>query len=388
LHAIAVADTLSTTVMCAPAMARVYGTGGLRLRTSKRHPDGEYWLRYHVAGRPRTENAHFCECHHKRAQARAERLLAQRIGEAAAGLLPSPRAQRTLVEDLAEAMFKARRVDLFRKIPESLPTPTREWRKARAEKVLKETRARWNNHLAPVLSHRKAVLVTKQDLDEYIAARLDAGARNSTVNREMEMLRHAYRLGYEQRPRLVTDVPPFPAPLPEAARAGYIEDKAFNKLLGAIPDAGLRAMVMCAYRLGFRKAELQNLLVMQLADGWLRLFKGATKNGKARSVKLPDDIQVVVARCAKGKAPEAYLFTWSNGDQILDFRAAWKKATAAAGVPSLMFHDLRRSAVRRGLRRGVPVPALMKVTGHLTRQIFDEYDVTGESDLAEAAKVL
>jgi len=95
-----------------------------------------------------------------------------------------------------------------------------------------------------------------------------------------------------------------------------------------------------------------------------------------------------VTRCAKGKAPNAYLFTWSNGDQILDFRASWKEATAAAGAPGLMFHDLRRSAVRRGLGRGVPVPALMKVTGHLTRQIFGEYDVTGESDLTEAAKVL
>ena len=42
--------------------------------------------------------------------------------------------------------------------------------------------------------------------------------------------------------------------------------------------------------LGFRKSELQNLLCLQLVDGWLRLFAGATKNGKARTVKLPDDV--------------------------------------------------------------------------------------------------
>ncbi len=40
-----------------------YGTGNLWLRKSKRHSDGEYWLRYRdAAGRQRTENSKFCVC--------------------------------------------------------------------------------------------------------------------------------------------------------------------------------------------------------------------------------------------------------------------------------------------------------------------------------------
>jgi hypothetical protein len=66
-------------------------------------------------------------------------------------------------------------------------------------------------------------------------------------------------------------------------------------------EPGLRALLLCAHRLGHRKSELQNLLVMQVADGWLRVFAGATKNGKARSVKLPADVVAVLAACAKGK---------------------------------------------------------------------------------------
>jgi hypothetical protein len=53
-------------------------------------------------------------------------------------------------------------------------------------------------------------------------------------------------------------------------------------------------MVLTAYWLGFRKSELQNILVMQLNAGWLRLFAGATKNGKARAVALPDDVGAVL----------------------------------------------------------------------------------------------
>ena len=147
-------------------------------------------------------------------------------------------------------------------------------------------------------------------------------------------------------------------------------------------------MVLTAFRLGFRKSELQNLLCLQLAEGWLRLFAGATKNGKARAVKLPSDVNEALTGCAKGKAPDDFLFTWPDGSAIKDFRGAWAKATKAAGVPKLIFHDLRRSAVRRIRRKGVPTSTGMLITGHLTRLVFDEYDAANAEDVAEAAQIL
>jgi hypothetical protein len=93
---------------------RVYGTGNLWLRKSKRHPKGEYWLRYRDStGRQRTENTHFCECCDKRAEAKATGLLAQRIGEVKIGMLPSPKASRALVEDLAQSPLKAKSIGML-----------------------------------------------------------------------------------------------------------------------------------------------------------------------------------------------------------------------------------------------------------------------------------
>lgn len=315
-------------------------------------------------------------------------MLAQRIGQTEAGTLPSSRSKRTLVEDLGAALFKLKRTEILRKIPENLPEPTRLWREQRAGKVIEGMEQRWNKHVAPVFGHRRAALVTKDDLEAYLAARLKAGARFSTVNRELQLLRRAYRLGYEQRPRLVPDVPPFPTRLPETPRAGFIEEAGFEKLHAAIKEPGLRALCLTAYRLGFRKSELQNILVMQLDAGWLRLFAGATKNGKARAVALPDDVRTVLEGCAAGKQADSYLFTWPNGDPILDFRSAWAKATKDAKLPGLLFHDLRRSAVRRMRQKGVPTAVAMRITGHLTRQVFDNYDAAHDSDIADAAKVL
>jgi integrase len=370
-------------------MARTYGTGNLWLRKSQRHPDGEWWLRYRDAsGRQRTENSKFCECHDGRAETNAERLLSKRIGEVQSGTLPSPRANRTLVSDLAESLFKVQRAALLRKIPENLPAPTHEWRVLQAEAHVKHQKARWKKHLAPVFGDRKAALVTAADLTDYQAARIDAKARHATVNRELQLLRRAFRLGFEAHPRLVQDVPKFPPRMVERPRQGFIEDETFDKLHAAIAEPGVGAMVLVAYRLGFRKSELQNILVMQYADAWLRLFAGATKNSEARAVALPDDVNDAVAKCAAGKAPDAYLFTWSDGSRIKNFRTTWAKATAAAGVPELIFHDLRRSAVRRMRQRGVPTATAMRITGHRTRMVFDDYDAANAADVAQAAKLL
>jgi integrase len=87
-----------------------------------------------------------------------------------------------------------------------------------------------------------------------------------------------------------------------------------------------------------------------------------------------------------GKQPEEHVFTWASGKPILDFRTAWAKACKDAGVVGLRFHDLRRSATRNIIRKGVAATVAIKITGHLTRAVFDPYDVTADQDLLNAAE--
>lgn len=120
--------------------------------------------------------------------------------------------------------------------------------------------------------------------------------------------------------------------------------------------------------------------------GWIVLFAGATKNSRARKVPMPAEVREAVEACCVGKQPEGHVFTWSNRKPILDFRAAWVKACKEAGVAGLRFHDLRRSATRNIIRKGVAATVAMRITGRLTRAVFDAYDVTADQDLLNAAE--
>src|SRR6185312_2863162 len=80
-----------------------------------------------------------------------------------------------------------------------------------------------------------------------------------------------------------------------------------------------------------------------------------------------------------------YLFQYL-GKQLRTNRTAWENAREAAGVPEILFHDMRRSAVRNMERAGIPRSEARQVSGHKTESIYIRYDIASEKGAIEVGQ--
>src|SRR5581483_3631209 len=71
-----------------------------------------------------------------------------------------------------------------------------------------------------------------------------------------------------------------------------------------------------------------------------------------------------------------------------EFRRSWQKACEAAEVPTLKFHDLRRTAVRNMRRAGVSQVVRMRISGHRTDSMERRYNIVDVEDMKNAKALM
>ena len=103
---------------------------------------------------------------------------------------------------------------------------------------------------------------------------------------------------------------------------------------------------------------------------------------------MTDKMHQLLAALVEGKEPDGYVFTRPNGKPVRDFRDRWDKACAAAGVPDLLFHDLRRTAARRLRNSGLSEQMIMRIGGWKTTSVFHRYAIVNRQDMAAAMRQL
>lgn len=252
------------------------------------------------------------------------------------------------------------------------------------------------------------------------------GWSDATRNRYKAALSLAYNLGIRHGKVSVNPARIVPARPERNVRQGFIDDRQYSKLAQACSALWLRAMLALGYTFGWRAGELVKLRVGQvdIMARTVRLEPGTTKNREGRTIKLTDECFELVKTCALGKGQGDFLFTYEDGQPVRAYRYFWEQlcarvglgrfvcgsckapglATTAAGRPcpacrkagrsgvyayqGLLFHDLRRSAVRNLERGGVPRSVAMKITGHKTEATYRRYAIVSESDLTAAVEKL
>lgn len=123
-----------------------------------------------------------------------------------------------------------------------------------------------------------------------------------------------------------------------------------------------------------------------------------SKNGQARALALEGELLAIAKRQRARGVGSAFVFH-RCGKPIHPsvFKKQWAKACIDAGLGSRdergyyhgkIFHDFRRTAARNLVRKGVPERVAMTITGHLTRSVFERYNIVSDGDLREAARKL
>lgn len=109
---------------------------------------------------------------------------------------------------------------------------------------------------------------------------------------------------------------------------------------------------------------------------------------KLRSLVADGQLPVVQADCVHGKYADDFVFTREDRKPVRVFRKSWRNVCTRAGVPRLLFHDLRRTAARDLRRAGVAENVIMQIGGWRTRSVFDRYAIITENDIADAVRKL
>ncbi len=363
----------------------------MRSRNRRQRGTGTLW-------QPRGSAVWWCAFYHRRKrhvlstgernQQKAKEFLNNRLAEVRTGLR-DPNADRLLVDDLVDALLLKYRND--------------------GNASLDDDERRWELRLKPFFGRTKVGEATTELLRQYVAERrkqpfkksehsVGTAPRNATINRELALLRASFHLARKSTPPMVTTVPFFPM-LDESdnVRKGFLNDQEVQRFADACSAVGglwLRGLFEIGVAYGWRISEPRGLRVRQIDFAAREINLEKSKNGDGRTVPiLYDNLLHLLKACCEGKQPNELVFTRTGGSGIgkgvqpvRTFYKLWRKVTEEAGLPGLLYHDLRRTAIRNMRRLGIPESVAMKISGHRTRSVFDRYDIVNANDLKEAVR--
>jgi len=321
-----------------------------------------WWIQYYRRGEL------FRESSRSELKTVASSLLKKREGDIVDGRLPSLQAEKTVFEDLVR--FYLQDLEINRK--NAL---------VRARSTV--------SHLAKSFAGLKATEITSSRINEYILKRKKQKAANGTINRELGSLKRMFRLATQQTPPAVPYTPAIPHLQEDNIRKGFFTEEEYWVMRGALPDY-LKIPFIIGYWTGMRAGEILNLRweLVNLEEGWLRLEPGTTKSGRGRIVPLVKEVQETLTQWRRKTLLRYPACPWVchyRGERLKRIaKRTWRQSCDRVGLSGKLFHDLRRTAVRKMVRSGISERVAMEISGHRTRSVFDRYNIVSENDLFDA----
>lgn len=266
-------------------------------------------------------------------------------------------------------------------------------------------------NIRPFFGSKRVARLQTVDFEQYRAMRTEK-VSNVTVDHDFTYLKSALLLEYKKTPSRVARVPHIQKSGEDNVRRGFLEFDGYEKVLAQLP-LSLKSVFVVGYHIGNRKGALLGLEWPQIdfENGVIRFIRLQNRKPVPVAAPIYGDMQEWLRRQKAFRDehfPESrFVFFWYPADseigptskkghggrrnepatQIKSFYDSWRAAVASAGFPDLLFHDLRRSAVRNMVEKiGMSEKRAMEISGHKTRSCFERYHIVSLADIQESGQ--
>ena len=233
-----------------------------------------------------------------------------------------------------------------------------------------------------LLSHFKDCKIRDiqpSDVEDYKRVRCEVRKKNgtplavSTVNRELTCLKAMFNRLIRDR-KIDFNPAQYVKKFNEESlqRDLILSSEEYERFLAAA-SADTREIIEVAFRTAMRRKELLGLTWEQvdLKGGYINLAAKDTKTNHKRVIPLDNRVmQILKGRIRRIGCP--YVFH-KNGKKLGSIKTAFNAACRRAEIEDFRLHDVRHMAITRLVKAKLPESAIMLISGHRTRKVFDRY---------------
>lgn len=225
--------------------------------------------------------------------------------------------------------------------------------------------------------------VNRECLAAFVRVRRAGGAKNSTINEGLSILRNilnsAQTWGWLDRPPRHQRLP-----VPERRVRWLTRDEADRLIAHAAPH--LAAMIRFSLATGLREQNVCRLAWNQvdLERRVLWIHPDQAKAGKSLAIPLNADA-VIVLREQQGRHAQ-WVFTYQGHPVTCCNNSGWRRALERAGIRDFRWHDLRHTWASWHVQAGTPLATLKELGGWASLDMVMRYAHLDAGHLAEYAE--
>lgn len=232
--------------------------------------------------------------------------------------------------------------------------------------------------------------ITPVRLAEYKERRRSEGAKDSTLAKELQVLRNALNIAMREWEWIETT--PFvkvKIEVPKNAVERFLSPEEEARLLNECPE-WLKEIVLFAVNTGMRMGEILDLKWPQVDLERKVITLLVTKNGDKRGVPMNATVFELLRNKVKTRQNSGHVFQSKTGTKIdaHNLKRAFRRARGKAELNDVRFHDLRHTAGSRMAQAGVDIYTVSKILGHKTLTMTMRYAHHNVDSLRHGVDVL